>query len=150
MYGTTQSAWYNPHYLIMEKLSLAEGYTSIPEIKTLSASCYELTSTTSKAIGSTLFGGYVTDLIGYYNTCLIYACLLVFTATWKIVFLKSQGLLKSRVYYVSKNVVDNGDMFAMEGTAENGRSLCSNNENEKSIKSQLLQSISRSYDIKNL
>ena len=30
IYGTTQSSPFNPHYLIMERICISEGYTSIP------------------------------------------------------------------------------------------------------------------------
>ena len=153
IYGTTQSSLFNPHYLIMEKISLAEGYTNIQEIKTLSASCYGLMAATSRAIGATLFGGYINDWIGYYNTCLSYACLLLITGTWQILFLASQGLIKKRVYYASKSIADNGcdqDTIALDQSVYQGNSLDTGRDHEISIKSQLLQSISRSYDIKNL
>ena len=108
---------------------------------------------TSKAIGATLFGGYIVDWIGYYNTCLVYACLLLVTGTWQVLFLRSQGLIKGRVYYASKTEIN--DDFKLEsletGKPKNeGETFGNEKEVDISLRSQLLQSISRSFDAKNL
>ena len=101
VYGTLQSSVYNPQYLIMEKLALSLGYKNIAEIRTLSTSSFGLFTAFSRSFGATLFGGYVNEWVGYYNTCLCYACLLLFTSIWMLLFLVSQGLAKSGVFYSS-------------------------------------------------
>ena len=103
IYGVAQSSVFNPHFLIMEKIALSMGYKNIPEIRTLSASCYGLLIASSKAVGASLFGGYINEWIGYYNTCLCYACLLLLTSIWMTLFLFYQGLAKKDVFYKSND-----------------------------------------------
>ena len=110
---------------------------------------------TSKAIGATIFGGYIVDWIGYYNTCLVYACLLLVTGTWQVLFLRSQGLIKGRVYYASKSEVErqynveSGSIDVSKISGESGKSGKSGKQTEDSIASQLLQSCKRSCEMRN-
>ena len=97
--GITMATLFNPSYLILEKVAVNQGYMDSQQRKTIAASCFNVIAASGRTIGSYFFGGFLNDNIGFYNTCLIYACMLVVTGIWNLLFLFSNGLM-GRIYYL--------------------------------------------------
>ena len=98
VFGVSVSSIFNPHYLVLEQIALKRGYDNPGQIKTLGASCYNLMAATSRSVGAFVFGGYLNEAFQFYNTCLIYTCVLVVSAVWQIVYLVKEGYIR-RVFY---------------------------------------------------
>ena len=139
--GFLASAVFNPHYLIVEKIALSEGYKNVQEIKTLAAGSYNLLSSSSRAIGAFLFGGLINEKIGFYNTCLCYCGILFVTGTIQIVYFIHYKLVK-RQFYGFEVVVKGPNEMSIETDGVKEGQVSKTN-----IKNQILTSISRSYNL---
>ena len=105
VFGVSVSSIFNPHYLLVEQIALKEGFKNPGEIKTLGASCYNLMAASSRAMGAFVFGGYINDEFQFYNTCLIYSCILAGMATWQIAYLYFECYIR-KIYYQVLGYID--------------------------------------------
>ncbi|XP_075258435.1 MFS-type transporter SLC18B1-like [Convolutriloba macropyga] len=96
--GLIMSSTLNPGYLILEKIAIRQGFTDLEQVKTMSASSFNFALSCGQTFGAFVVGGYINDVVGFYNMCLIYVFLLIVTGTWNITFLFRYGLV-GRVYY---------------------------------------------------
>ena len=142
--GLLCSAVFNPHYLIIEKVAISEGYKNIQDIKTLAASCYNLIASSSRAVGAFVFGGYINEHVGFYNTCLVYAVVLLITGAWQIVYFVQQGLVK-KLFYELEVIPPQPNELSME---TNG--VTEGDKTKLTISQQVISTLSRSYNVHDL
>ena len=96
--GFLTATMMNPTYLLLEKVALMQGLTSMHTVKTIVASTYNMMTSSGGTFGAFAIGGFLNDKVGFYNMYLIFTGLVTVTATWNTCFLFKNNLVR-RMFY---------------------------------------------------